>query len=133
MELENINKLSMSLVQKVEDAINSNKVMMFSKSYCPFCVKAKDALKDLGVDFEVMSWTRWRTVARSRTSCSTRPGPGPCRGSSSDKMADGSKVQDIMFDKTGARSVPRVFVNGKFVGGGDKTVAMKKSGELLKS
>merc|ERR1719376_1295825 len=105
MELENIIKLNMSLVQKVEVPINSNKVMMFSKSYCPFCVKAKDALKDLGVEFEVMEL---------------------------DKRADGSKVQDIMFDKTGARSVPRVFVNGKFVGGGDKTVAMKKSGELLK-
>ena len=35
----------MSLLQKVEDAINNNKVMMFSKTYCPFCVKAKDALK----------------------------------------------------------------------------------------
>jgi len=95
----------MSLEEIVEKAISGNKVMMFSKSYCPFCDKAKNALKELGVDFEVMEL---------------------------DKMADGGKIQDIMYNKTGARSVPRVFVQGKFVGGGDKTVAMKRSGELLK-
>lgn len=30
------------------------------------------------------------------------------------------------------RQVPRVFVNGKFIGGGDDTVAKVKSGELKK-
>lgn len=32
-------------------------------------------------------------------------------------------IQDYMKEKTGARSVPRVFVNGKFFGGGDDTVS----------
>ena len=28
----------------VDEAINKNKVAVFSKSYCPYCTKAKDAL-----------------------------------------------------------------------------------------
>lgn len=31
-------------------------------------------------------------------------------------------IQDYLKTKTGARSVPRVFINGKFFGGGDDTV-----------
>jgi glutaredoxin 3 len=33
---------------------------------------------------------------------------------------------------TGATSVPRVFVGGVFLGGGDDTVAAEKSGKLAK-
>lgn len=32
-------------------------------------------------------------------------------------------IQDYMKQKTGARSVPRVFINGRFFGGGDATVS----------
>ena len=35
-------------------AISSNKVMVFSKTTCPYCRKAKDALTDLKVDFGVI-------------------------------------------------------------------------------
>jgi len=35
-----------------------------------------------------------------------------------------------MQKMTGGRTVPRVFVGGKFVGGGDDTVALAASGEL---
>lgn len=34
----------MSVQAFVDDAIASNKVVVFSKSYCPYCVKAKAAL-----------------------------------------------------------------------------------------
>lgn len=33
---------------------------------------------------------------------------------------------------TGARTVPRVFVNGKCIGGGDDTAALAASGRLAK-
>jgi glutaredoxin 3 len=39
-------------------------------------------------------------------------------------------VQDALGELTGARSVPRVFVGGKFIGGGDDTAAKAASGEL---
>lgn len=37
--------------------------------------------------------------------------------------SDMSDVQDCLAAMTGARSVPRVFVGGKFFGGGDDTVS----------
>jgi len=39
-------------------------------------------------------------------------------------------IQDALHEITGARSVPRVFVGGKFIGGGDDTAAKAASGEL---
>ena len=33
---------------------------------------------------------------------------------------------------TGGRSVPRVFIEGKFIGGGDETMAAHKSGNMQK-
>jgi glutaredoxin 3 len=41
-------------------------------------------------------------------------------------------VTDIMLAMTGGRSVPRVFINGEFIGGGDDTVSKAASGELVK-
>ncbi len=43
---------------------------------------------------------------------------------------DGRKVQDALMKLTGGRSVPRVFVDGKFIGGGDDTAAMARDGRL---
>ncbi len=47
-----------------------------------------------------------------------------------DQRSDGDEIQDYLQQLTGGRSVPRVFIGGKFIGGGDDTVRMKKSGEL---
>ncbi len=39
----------------VEDKIASGKVVVFSKSYCPFCTMAKKSLRDAGLnDFTVI-------------------------------------------------------------------------------
>ena len=80
----------------------------FSKTYCPFCTKAKNALRDvLGPRADAL------TVIEL------------------DKRADGAAIQSALAF-TGATSVPRVFIGGKFIGGGDDTVALAKSGELKK-
>jgi glutaredoxin len=49
-----------------------------------------------------------------------------------DEMAeeDAAAIQEVMEDRTGARTVPRVFVGGRFLGGGDDTAAKAASGEL---
>ena len=39
-------------------------------------------------------------------------------------------LQEFMKKKTGGRSVPRVFVGGNFVGGGDETEAADRKGQL---
>ncbi len=38
----------------VDALINSNKVVVFSKTYCPFCTMAKNALTETGVDFKLV-------------------------------------------------------------------------------
>ena len=48
-----------------------------------------------------------------------------------DRMPNGGDVQAALAF-TGATSVPRVFVGGKFIGGGDDTAALARSGELKK-
>ncbi len=41
--------------QFVEDKIASNKVVVFSKTYCPFCTMAKQSIRDAGLqDFAVV-------------------------------------------------------------------------------
>ena len=39
------------MTKSVQDLINENKVMMFSKDYCGFCKSAQRLLKDKGVPF----------------------------------------------------------------------------------
>ena len=94
-----------SVVEEVQSKISSNKVMVFSKSYCPFCVRAKGALKDLGLEFEVEEL---------------------------DKVKGGSETQGALLEMTGQRTVPNVFINGKHLGGCDDTLAAIRSGQLQK-
>lgn len=47
-----------------------------------------------------------------------------------ENMPDCDDVQDYMREVTGGRSVPRVFIGGKFVGGGDETAALDRQGKL---
>ncbi|XP_013378772.1 glutaredoxin-1 [Lingula anatina] len=96
----------MADVKKMIDAkINSKKVVVYSKTYCPFCKKAKDVLKQYNIpeDIEIIEI---------------------------EDNPDCSAIQDYLCQITGARSVPRVFINGKCIGGGDETVALQKSGKL---
>lgn len=38
----------------VDGKVQNNKVMVFSKSYCPYCKMAKDALNSTGVKYELV-------------------------------------------------------------------------------
>ena len=69
----------MSKKDWVEAQIKSDKVVIFSKTYCPFCKKAKQAFTDAGLkNFLVIEL---------------------------DSRDDGSEIQDILLGITGARSV----------------------------
>lgn len=46
--------ISMEVQSRVESLIAENKVMVFSKSYCPFCHKAKAALGQFTTDYNVV-------------------------------------------------------------------------------
>ncbi|CDJ59662.1 glutaredoxin, putative [Eimeria maxima] len=90
----------------VDDLVDGHKIMVFSKSYCPYCQRAISALSSLNVsDMHVEQ-------IENNPFCDA--------------------IQDYLKTKTGARSVPRVFINGKFFGGGDDTVEGVRSGTLQK-
>jgi len=64
----------------VKKEIDSAKVVVFSKNYCPYCAKAQKALKSIKVDYKLVELVG-------------RP--------------DADKVQDALLKLTGGRSVPR--------------------------
>ncbi|EDO36222.1 predicted protein [Nematostella vectensis] len=89
----------------VEGEISSHKVMMFSKTYCPFCTKAKKALQKAGLqDFHVIEI---------------------------ENRSDGGEIQDYLNKRNRSRTVPQVHINGKFIGGGTETEDLERSGKLL--
>jgi len=98
----------MSVKQFVDSIISTKKVAVFSKSHCPFCHKARDVLNSFKLKPGALEWIEI------------------------DKREDCEQIQDYLKEITGARSVPRVFIGGKFLGGGDDTAAAYKSGALEK-
>ena len=76
-------------------------VEMYTTAICPYCVAAKNLLKQKGFDY---SEIRIDTDPQRREEMLTRTG--------------------------GRRSVPQIFVNGTFVGGFDDLVAADRSGKL---
>ncbi|CEF65105.1 Glutaredoxin-1 [Strongyloides ratti] len=106
------NKLSpekMVEVKKwIDESIEGNKIFVISKSYCPYCVKAKKALESFNIKDGSMKWM------------------------DIENHPEMNAIQDYMGVLTGSRSVPKVFIGGKYLGGGDDTVAAKNSGTLEK-
>ncbi|XP_076923659.1 glutaredoxin-C4-like [Bidens hawaiensis] len=94
-----------SPVKFVKKTVSSHPIVIFSKSYCPYCKRAKGVFKDLNTKPYVVEL---------------------------DEREDGSKIQDALSEIVGRRTVPQVFINGKHLGGSDDTVEAYQSGELAK-
>lgn len=89
----------------VKKTISAHKIVIFSKSYCPYCRKAKSVFKELKqVPFVVEL----------------------------DERDDGWNIQDALSEIVSRRTVPQVFINGKHIGGSDDTVEAYQSGKLAK-
>ncbi|KMZ56158.1 Glutaredoxin-C4 [Zostera marina] len=87
----------------VRKTIKSHEIVVFSKSYCPYCKRAKGIFKELGKMPYVVEL---------------------------DEREDGSDIQDAMAKIVGRRTVPQVFINGKHIGGSDDTLDAFESGKL---
>lgn len=46
-------------------------------------------------------------------------------------VGDGGAIQDYLRSKTGSRTVPQVFIGGKFIGGGSETKALHDQKKLV--
>ncbi|XP_057437333.1 glutaredoxin [Lotus japonicus] len=89
---------------KAKEIVSSNAVVVFSKTYCPFCVDVKKLFANLGVNYKVIEL---------------------------DSEADGSDIQAALAEWTGQRSVPNVFIGGNHIGGCDSTKALHNQGKLV--
>ncbi|KAI3446636.1 hypothetical protein Pfo_003301 [Paulownia fortunei] len=89
----------------VKKTISSHSIVIFSKSYCPYCRRAKAVFKELKQMPYVVEL---------------------------DERDDGGNIQDALSEIVGRRTVPQVFINGKHIGGSDDTVEAYESGELTK-
>lgn len=105
MGAKNMRSLSMTAKTVAQEAISTNTVMVFSKTYCPYCTRAKEALTSLNVKFTLMEL---------------------------DVVKDGAAVQSALEAMTGQRTVPNIFIKGQHVGGCDVTLAKIADGSLQK-
>ena len=96
----------MSVKEKINQKIQGKPVFVVSKSYCPFCVKGKNVLKKYNIKPENIEIIEI------------------------ENDPDMNEIQDYMKQLTGGRSVPRVFIGGKCIGGGDETDAAHRCGKL---
>lgn len=89
----------------VKKTVAENRLVIFSKSYCPYCRRAKsifEAMKEKPFVIEL------------------------------DERDDGDDIQQALSKFIGRRTVPQVFINGEHLGGSDDTVAAEQSGKLKK-
>jgi glutaredoxin 3 len=78
-------------IEKVTNIIKSNKVAVFSKTYCPHCAETISSLTSAGVRFHREDIDKWAPK-------------------------DMEAVQDWFIQTTGDRIVPLVYFDGKFIG-----------------
>ncbi|KAF5740395.1 glutaredoxin [Tripterygium wilfordii] len=89
---------------KVKETVAANPVVVFSKTYCPFCVSVKNLLQQVGATFKVIEL---------------------------DTESDGSEMQAALFEWTKQRTVPNVFIGGNHIGGCDTTTGLHQQGKLI--
>ena len=80
-----------------------NQVTMYTTAVCPYCVRAKQLLKQRGV----------ATIEEIRID------------------ADPSKRDEMMQRAPGMRTVPQIFIGDTHVGGCDDLYALDRAGKLL--
>ncbi|TYJ54298.1 glutaredoxin [Cryptococcus floricola] len=82
--------MSPAIKTLVDKTIAENKVVVFSKSYCPYCKRAKQYLAEDTSDVLVLEL---------------------------DERDDGSQIQAYLPTLSGFSTVPQIFINQKSIGG----------------
>ncbi|EAW08125.1 glutaredoxin [Aspergillus clavatus NRRL 1] len=92
---------------KAQNLINDNAVVVFSKSWCPYCKASKQTLNELGAKFYALEL---------------------------DQIDDGTEIQNALYEITQQRSVPNIFIGQKHIGGNSDLQAKKAElPQLLKA
>ncbi|XP_054512865.1 glutaredoxin 2 isoform X3 [Pan troglodytes] len=99
-----LENLATAPVNQIQETISDNCVVIFSKTSCSYCTMAKKLFHDMNVNYKVVEL---------------------------DLLEYGNQFQDALYKMTGERTVPRIFVNGTFIGGATDTHRLHKEGKLL--
>ncbi|XP_043077391.1 glutaredoxin-1 [Puntigrus tetrazona] len=94
------------MAEFVKAQIKGDKVVVFLKPSCPYCVCAKD----------VLSKYKFKSGRLELIDISGR--------------SDMGSIQDYLQQITGARTVPRVFIGEQCIGGGSDVDGLDRSGKL---
>ena len=93
---------SIASASAAEAPVPMNPVRMFTTQVCPYCIRAKQLLKQRGVD----------AIEEIRVDLD----PGQ---------------RATMIAETGRRTVPQIFIGGTWVGGCDAPIAIDQKGGLV--
>ncbi|KAJ9100183.1 hypothetical protein QFC19_005716 [Naganishia cerealis] len=94
---------SQNATQKIQTLIKENPVFIASKSYCPYCHKTKQTIGSITKEAHIIEL---------------------------DELADGGELQNALFELTGQRTVPNVFIGGEHIGGNSDVQALKSADKL---
>lgn len=97
-----MNMQAISLPLKEDERLTMNNVM-YTKPYCPYCVKAAGILKKNNIDFDTI-----------------------------DISNDPNLATEMITRSGGRKTVPQIFINNTHVGGCDDLEALYLSGGLVK-
>ena len=81
--------------------INSSQLVIFSKTTCGFCTRAKEAIRKLNIELLVIEL---------------------------DNHKNGNELQKALYKRTGSLTVPYVWINRQCIGGCDETLELIKNG-----
>ncbi|KAL0145601.1 dolichyl-P-Man:Man(7)GlcNAc(2)-PP-dolichyl-alpha-1,6-mannosyltransferase-like protein [Mucor lusitanicus] len=87
----------------MEAMLRKYPVVLYSKSYCPYCMAAKQLISKYCKHIEVIEV---------------------------DHQRNGYEIQDALIELTGQRTFPNLFKNGKSLGGYDRLSALDREGKL---
>ncbi|KAF6828886.1 glutaredoxin [Colletotrichum musicola] len=91
--------------QQVQSIIDENAVVVFSKSYCPYCRATKSTLDELNADYKVIELDQVRA-------------------------SDGAEIQDVLESISGQRTVPNSYISQKHIGGNSDIQGLLKGNKL---
>ncbi|XP_073680555.1 glutaredoxin-1 [Garra rufa] len=94
------------MAEFVKAQIKGDKVVVFLKPSCPYCILAKDVLSKYKFKSGHLEWID--ISGRS----------------------DMGSIQDHLQQITGARTVPRVFIGEQCIGGGSDVDGLDRTGKL---
>ncbi|CAI7580027.1 unnamed protein product [Penicillium palitans] len=91
---------------RAQSLINDNAVVVFSKSYCPYCDSSKKLLDGLNAKYTALEL---------------------------DQDEEGAAIQSALAEISGQRTVPNIFINKKHIGGNSDLQGKKDLKDLLKA